>query len=88
MGSSTKIFVKGSLLLSLLLCGWSVVQPVDAASQNSLKGYPRSGIERSGTGIGATEKERAQGQKQLSISNAQPENLKPYWPRPGNSTLK
>ena len=38
MGSSTKNFVSGLLLLSLLLCGWSLVQPTAAASQDSAEG--------------------------------------------------
>jgi hypothetical protein len=38
MGSSTKNFVRGSLLLSLLLFGWGFVQPTDAPSQDSHEG--------------------------------------------------
>jgi hypothetical protein len=38
MGSSAKNFVKGLLLLSLLLYGWSIVQPAAAASQDSPEG--------------------------------------------------
>ncbi|MGO9568664.1 MAG: hypothetical protein ACLP5H_14095 [Desulfomonilaceae bacterium] len=35
MGSSAKNFVSGSLLLTLLLLGWSVVYPPAAASRDS-----------------------------------------------------
>lgn len=66
MGSSTKIFVKGSLLLSLLLCGWSFVQPVDAASQNSPEGaILDQALREAAQELAQLKKERAQGQKQL-----------------------
>jgi hypothetical protein len=35
MGSSAKHFVRLSLVLSLLLCEWSLVQPLAVASQDS-----------------------------------------------------
>ena len=51
------------------------------------RSYPRSGIEGSGTGAGTIEKRNRRGlRSNFSASNAQPGNLKPYWPRPGNST--
>jgi len=60
MGSSTKNFVSGSLLLSLVLCGWALVQPAAAASQDS----PEAAI------LDQALKEAAQEQQQLKKGQA------------------
>jgi hypothetical protein len=66
MGSSAKNFVRGSLLLSLLLCGWSLVQPTVAASQDSAEGAMLDqALKEAAQELGQLKKEQAQAQKQL-----------------------
>ena len=66
MGSSTKNFVSGLLLLSLLLCGWSVVQPASAASQDSPEGaILDQALKEAAQELGQLKKEQDRAQKQL-----------------------
>jgi peptidoglycan hydrolase CwlO-like protein len=66
MGSSTKNFVSGLLLLSLLLCGWSVVQPASAASQGSPEGaILDQALKEAAQELGQLKKEQDRAQKQL-----------------------
>jgi membrane protein involved in colicin uptake len=66
MGSSAKNFVSGSLLLSLLLCGWSLVQPTGAASQGSPEGaILDQALKEAAQELQLQEKERARAQKEL-----------------------
>jgi hypothetical protein len=66
MGSSAKNFVRGSLLLSLLRYGWSLVQPTAAASQDSPEGaiLDRE-LKEAAQELQLQNKEQARAQKQL-----------------------
>jgi ATPase subunit of ABC transporter with duplicated ATPase domains len=66
MGSSAKNFVRGSLLLSLLLYGWSLVQPTAAASQDSPEGAILDhALKEAAQELGQLKKEQDRAQKQL-----------------------
>ena len=66
MGSSTKNFVRGSLLLGLLLFGWGFVQPTAAASQDSSEGaILDQAIKEAAQEQQQLKKEQARAQKQL-----------------------
>jgi membrane protein involved in colicin uptake len=66
MGSSAKNFVRGSLLLSLLLYGWSLVQPTAAASQDSAEGAILDhALKEAAQELEQLKKEQARAQKQL-----------------------
>jgi hypothetical protein len=66
MGSSTKNFVSGSLLLSLLLCGSCLVQPASAASQDSPEGaILDQALKEAAQELGQLKKEQDRAQKQL-----------------------
>ena len=66
MGSSAKNFVSGSLLLSLLLYGWSLVQPTAAASQESAEGaILDQALKEAAQELEQLKKEQARDQKQL-----------------------
>ena len=66
MGSSTKNFVSGLLLLSLLLCGSCLVQPTAAASQDSAEGaILDQALKEAAQELEQLKKEQARDQKQL-----------------------
>jgi ATPase subunit of ABC transporter with duplicated ATPase domains len=66
MGSSAKNFVRGSLLLSLLLYGWSLVQPTAATSQDSPEGAILDhALKEAAQELQVQKKEQARAQKQI-----------------------